>query len=331
MADVFISYRQTPARRAIVRRLATALRTHDLSVWWDHGLEAGRDYEREILRELQQARVIVPLWCTESVVSRWVLEEARTGLGRDVLLPVLLQNIVPPVEFAKIQAHDLVGWDGAIDSPRLLQFVSSICQRLGRTPSVPSDLLDDLRGLKPVEALDATSEMVGGESFTVYSAYRLFGNDLHAEVIRSSSGPIDLTGISLLAFHREQQLGDAIGKRIGEGLPVRVLMVGPDNAAGLSQFIQDPETWLPRILGDIEQSFAAWSELARQFPNVSCRRLSQAVVRQIATITPAKTVITPYWYAISAPHERPTLVCKSNSVFYKLVRAEFEAQWAVAM
>ena len=73
--------------------LATALRVHDLTVWWDRGLEAGQNYESEIRRELQSARVIVPLWCLESVMSRLVLEEARTGLERGVLFPSLLQTL----------------------------------------------------------------------------------------------------------------------------------------------------------------------------------------------------------------------------------------------
>ncbi len=332
MADVFISYRNTPSRRAIVRRLATALRVHDLSVWWDRGLEAGQNYEAEIRRELQEARVIVPLWCMESVMSRWVLEKARTGLERGVLFPALLQNVTLPDEFARIQAHDFVGWSGSIASTQLSEFIKAIGLRLGKRTSIPIDLLEDLGSLEAVGALESTKEVVDGESFTVYSNYILFGNEQHADVIQLSSASVDLMGISLMSFHRESDrpLGDALGRRAAEGLPIRALLIDPANRTGLSQIIQDPERLVPRISEEIERSFAAWMELSRAFPNVQCRKLGSAIIRQIATITPEKAVVTPYWYAAPASNERPTLVCRSNSVFYKLVRAEFDAQWQIA-
>jgi hypothetical protein len=48
MADVFISYRNSPERRALVRRLAAILRAHEVTVWWDYGLEAGESYRTQI-------------------------------------------------------------------------------------------------------------------------------------------------------------------------------------------------------------------------------------------------------------------------------------------
>ena len=305
---------------------------HDLSVWWDHGLEAGQDYEDEIRRELADAKVIVPLWCTESVTSPWVIDEAGVGLRRQVMFPALLQDVVPPKDFSRIQAHDLVGWNGSIDAPQLQRFISAICLKLGKVRVIPADLIEDLRSLPAVQALESTKEVVEGESFTAYSNYELFGNDFHAHVIASSPGPIDLMGISLMSFHRQadQPLGDTLRGRIADGQQIRALIIDPDNIGGLSQIIREPAILVPRIAEEIRVSCAAWSDLAKAFPNVRCRRLGQSIIRQIATITPAKTVVTPYWYAAPASNERPTLVCKSNSVFYKLVRAEFDAQWQIA-
>lgn len=332
MADVFISYRNTPTRRALVRRLATALRAHDLSVWWDRGLETGQDYQKEIGRELTEAKVIVPLWCAESILSRWVLAEAQVGLERDAILPAMLQHVDPPTNFAAIQAHDLVGWNGSIASPQIQTFIRMICSRLGKTAAAPIDLLEDLHSLPPIAALEATREVVDGESFTVYSNYELFGNANHAEVITMSSGSIDLMGISLMSFHRasDRPLGDAMKEQAAAGRPIRALLIDPANLNGLEQIIQDANNLVPRIADEIKKSFEAWKDVCRSFPNVQCRRLEYAIIRQIATITPDKSVMTPYWYAAPASSERPTLVCKPNSVFYKLLRAEFEAQWAIA-
>lgn len=115
MADVFISYRNLPERRAYARRLATILRAHGIEVWWDFGLAEGESYRQQITDELGRARVVVPLWCAESILSKWVAMEAE--FGRDKLLPVRLQNVAPPDAFEAIHAADLIGWDGTIGPP----------------------------------------------------------------------------------------------------------------------------------------------------------------------------------------------------------------------
>jgi formylglycine-generating enzyme required for sulfatase activity len=151
MADVFISYRNTPDRRAIVRRLATILRAYEVTVWWDYGLEAGESYRAQIMTELANARVVAPLWCVESVQSPWVRMEAE--FGKDKLVPARLQKVAPPDAFEAIQAADLIGWDGAVGSPRLQAFVRRVCERLGRSPVAPTDLIEELANLPLVPPL----------------------------------------------------------------------------------------------------------------------------------------------------------------------------------
>jgi Sulfatase-modifying factor enzyme 1/TIR domain len=151
MADVFISYRNTPERRALVRRLAAILRAHEITVWWDYGLEAGESYRAQITTELANARVVVPLWCAESVNSRLVCMEAE--LGKDKLVPARLQKVVPPDAFEAIQAADLIGWDGAVGSPPVLAFVRRICKRLGRAAIAPTDMIEELAHLPVVPPL----------------------------------------------------------------------------------------------------------------------------------------------------------------------------------
>jgi tetratricopeptide (TPR) repeat protein len=153
MADVFISYRNTPDRRAIVRRLATILRAYEVTVWWDYGLEAGESYRSQIMTELTNARIVMPLWCAESVQSQWVRMEAE--LGKDKLLPARLQKVAPPDSFEAIQAADLIGWDGAVGNPRLQAFVRRVCERLGRQPVVATDMIEELANLPPVQPLPA--------------------------------------------------------------------------------------------------------------------------------------------------------------------------------
>jgi formylglycine-generating enzyme required for sulfatase activity len=162
MADVFISYRNMPDRRAIVRRLATILRAYEVTVWWDYGLEAGESYRAQIMTELANARIVAPLWCAESVVSRWVRMEA--GLGKDKLVPARLQKVPPPDAFEAIQAADLTGWDGAVGSPRLQAFVRRLCERLGRKGEAPTDLIEELANLPLVQPLPEIAPAGGAPS-----------------------------------------------------------------------------------------------------------------------------------------------------------------------
>jgi hypothetical protein len=48
--------------------------------------------------------------------SRWVHEEADDALGRVVLIPVLIEDVRPPIGFRSIQAAHLVNWDGTDSS-----------------------------------------------------------------------------------------------------------------------------------------------------------------------------------------------------------------------
>jgi len=82
LADVFLSYRNTVERRAFVKRLALLLRAHEVSVWWDYGLEAGESYRAQITEELSVARIVAPLWCAESITSKWV-PDLTSGRLRD--------------------------------------------------------------------------------------------------------------------------------------------------------------------------------------------------------------------------------------------------------
>jgi TonB family protein len=153
MADVFISYRNMEDRRRLVQRFATILRAYDISVWWDHGLEAGASYADQIMRELDQAKLVIPFWCEESVVSQWVLKEAE--VGRAKLLPLRLQRIPPPDAFEAIHSVHLESWNGSILDPVLDGFVRDICERLGKSSRIAADSKTELSRLPPIKPLRA--------------------------------------------------------------------------------------------------------------------------------------------------------------------------------
>jgi hypothetical protein len=151
LADVFLSYRNLPDRRAIVARLAYILDAHKISVWWDYGLDAGDSYREQITREMAAARIVMPLWCEESVASPWVLMEAE--LGKDKLFPARLQAVAPPTAFEAIHAAHLESWDGDINSPALMDYLRRICVRLGKPDDLPGFVREQLAALPRVAPL----------------------------------------------------------------------------------------------------------------------------------------------------------------------------------
>jgi formylglycine-generating enzyme required for sulfatase activity len=110
MTDVFLSYSREDRARAKV--LVEALRQEGLSVWWDPKILPGESWRAMIRRALRNAKSVVVLWSSVSVESAWVLEEAEIAKQREILFPVLIDNVTPPIGFGGIQCAQLVDWAG---------------------------------------------------------------------------------------------------------------------------------------------------------------------------------------------------------------------------
>jgi hypothetical protein len=117
MPDVFLSYAREDRERA--RVLAGALETQGWSVWWDRKIIAGDTFDETIEEQLATAKSVVVLWSEQSIGSEWVRNEAAAASERDVLVPVLLDNVKQPLEFRRRQAADLTRWAG---DPRDVEF-----------------------------------------------------------------------------------------------------------------------------------------------------------------------------------------------------------------
>ncbi|MEL6569003.1 MAG: S8 family serine peptidase [Pseudomonadota bacterium] len=151
MADVFLSYKNTEERRRIVTRFATILRAHGITVWWDYGLEAGESYAEQIAAALDEARIVIPFWCEESIKSEWVQQEAARG--EEKLFPARLQRISPPPRFEMLHAAHLEHWDGSILDPTVDEFVRDICRKLGKPVELAPDTRAELASLPPLDPL----------------------------------------------------------------------------------------------------------------------------------------------------------------------------------
>jgi hypothetical protein len=130
MPDVFLSYAREDRERA--RVLARALESDGWSVWWDRKMVAGETFDETIERQLATAKTVVVLWSEHSISSQWVRNEAAAASERDVLVPVLLDDVKQPLEFRHRHAADLTHWTGHPTDGEFLGLIAGIAAKTGR-------------------------------------------------------------------------------------------------------------------------------------------------------------------------------------------------------
>lgn len=135
MTDVFISYKKEDAAR--VEPIARALANAGYDVWWDHRIPAGRSYRDVIGAALQTARCVIVVWSKLSANAQWVLDEADEGKRRNVLLPLLIDDVEIPYGFRQIEAARLVGWTGDPADSEWQNALSAVAHFVGRAPGGP--------------------------------------------------------------------------------------------------------------------------------------------------------------------------------------------------
>ena len=131
MADIFISYAKEDHNR--LERLASALKVHGWSVFWDPVIPVGKTWREVIGAELENARCVIVAWSKKSNTSHWVLEESEIGRERGVLIPVLIDNVLPPLGFRSLQAANLTIWKGDTSDPNFQFLISNLATVLGQS------------------------------------------------------------------------------------------------------------------------------------------------------------------------------------------------------
>jgi TolB-like protein len=107
MSDVFISYASEDRTR--VQPIVEQLQDQGWSVWWDRDIAVGAGFEQTIDEQIQAARCVVVAWSERSVSSRWVRNEALEVRERDILIPLMLDEVRVPVAFRQSQSIDFSG------------------------------------------------------------------------------------------------------------------------------------------------------------------------------------------------------------------------------
>lgn len=112
---IFISFK-TEEREA-AHRVKQALQAHGFKVWWQEEIQCGQEWHGELDKAVAQAGCVVVLWSARSMQSPWVRHEASQAIARGVYAPARIELAEIPPPFNRIQASDLMSWDGKESHP----------------------------------------------------------------------------------------------------------------------------------------------------------------------------------------------------------------------
>lgn len=128
MGDIFISYAREDGRAA--QRIADGLSRHGFAVWWDPDIAPGAAWETAIEGELAGTGCVVVLWSATSVAKAWVRAEAADALERGLLVPVVIEDIMPPLAFRHLQSASLADWRGEDNHPGFRQVLKAVASHV---------------------------------------------------------------------------------------------------------------------------------------------------------------------------------------------------------
>jgi hypothetical protein len=137
---VFLSYAAVDRPR--VEPLVRGLESQGLDVWWDRDIARGQNFSRAIEAALERATCALVVWSAASVQSEWVFNEASEARKRQMLVPVLIDDVTPPLEFRHLQAARLVGWEGDMADPEWAELMNAVQARLARKAAADAPTLE---------------------------------------------------------------------------------------------------------------------------------------------------------------------------------------------
>lgn len=157
MSDIFISYAREDKSR--VQTLAKALQDSGWSVWWDPHIPTGKRFDEVIEQAISVAKCIIVVWSKDSVSSTFVRAEASDGADRQILLPVMIDDVRIPLAFRQIQTARLVDWQGSTQDPEFVKLVHDISVLAGQESTLPPTAVtaSNISSVSTVEA-DAASD-----------------------------------------------------------------------------------------------------------------------------------------------------------------------------
>jgi TIR domain len=166
-SDIFISYARED--REFARSLAQTLVTNGWSVWWDRVIPPGKSWDDVIEGELTTARAVIVIWSPHSIQSRWVRAEAGEAMERNILIPIRVADVTPPLAFRHLQAADLHGWSGDPRDEGLVQLVEALASL---APAVEADKHTRRTNEEPVALEPYQSSVPEGELRSIFEFFQ---------------------------------------------------------------------------------------------------------------------------------------------------------------
>jgi hypothetical protein len=129
MYHVFISYSRYDSDAA--NALRDTLSKAGLSVWLDrNAIQEGDAFDTQIEEAIAQTAVVIVIWSKHSVKSHWVRAEAAYALRKHKLLPILIDQSEPPLQFIQIQTIDFRYWDRTSNHHAYQKLSDALARRL---------------------------------------------------------------------------------------------------------------------------------------------------------------------------------------------------------
>ena len=141
MAEIFISYKSE--RRKAAAHLAKILERYGYTVWYDYSLVKGRDFAAQIDAKIREAKALIVLWCSMSVRSEWVADEAALALDLGILVPAKIELCDLRVDFRRKDYVDLTSWTGSPFDYALHPLLDALKQKIGRSPQLAYEAMRD--------------------------------------------------------------------------------------------------------------------------------------------------------------------------------------------
>jgi formylglycine-generating enzyme required for sulfatase activity len=110
--------------------LVGELQRRGWSVWWDRTIRPGKTWDQVIEAALTEARCVIVLWSRDSIQSDWVRTEADEARQRGILVPALLDDVVIPLAFRRMQAARLVQWSSGLANTEFDELIRAVTEVL---------------------------------------------------------------------------------------------------------------------------------------------------------------------------------------------------------
>ena len=129
-ADVFISYKAED--RARLQPLVASLESEGFSVWWDAHIGGGTNWRQDIEENLDAAKCVIVAWSKRSIgpEGEFVRDEAVRARRQHKYLPILIDDVEPPLGFGEVQALALKNWKGDRSDARLATVIDAVRERI---------------------------------------------------------------------------------------------------------------------------------------------------------------------------------------------------------